>query len=47
MNVIEEPIDRRFIHDTYACRSGKGVHKAVNRYQGWARPARRRAWGRG
>ncbi|NIR90838.1 MAG: RNA-directed DNA polymerase [Gammaproteobacteria bacterium] len=35
MNVIEAPIDRRFIHDSYACRIGKGVYKAVNRYQRW------------
>ena len=33
MNVIEPEIDRRFIYDTYACRKGKGVHAAVNRYQ--------------
>jgi len=37
MNVIEPPLDRRFIHDSYACRRGKGVHAAVDRYQGWAR----------
>ena len=36
MNVIEPPLDRRFITDTYACRKGKGVHLAVDRYQGWA-----------
>jgi len=36
MNVIEPPLDRRFIADTYACRKGKGVHLAVDRYQGWA-----------
>jgi len=37
INVIEAPIDRSFIHDSYACRVGKGVHRAVDRYQGWAR----------
>jgi RNA-directed DNA polymerase len=37
MNVIEPPLDRGFIHDSYACRKGKGVHLAVDRYQGWAR----------
>lgn len=37
MHVIEPPLDRRFIHDSYACRAGKGVHAAVARYQGWAR----------
>jgi len=36
MNVIEPPLDRRFITDSYACRQGKGVHRAVNRYQQWA-----------
>ena len=37
MNVIEPPLDRCFIHDSYACRRGKGVHAAVDRYQVWAR----------
>ncbi len=37
MNLIEPPLDRTFIHDSYACRSGKGTHAAVDRYQGWAR----------
>ncbi|MDS4021928.1 MAG: RNA-directed DNA polymerase [Candidatus Competibacter sp.] len=37
MNVIEPPLDRRFIHDSYACRRDKGVHAAVDRYQLWAR----------
>ncbi len=37
MNVIEPPLDRTFIHDSYACRRGKGVHAAVDRYQAWAR----------
>ena len=37
LNVIEPPIDRRFIADSYACRTGKGVHAAVARYQTWAR----------
>lgn len=36
MNVIEPPLDRGFIVDSYACRSGKGTHAAVRRYQGWA-----------
>ena len=36
MNVIEPPIDRRFVFDSYACRS-KGVHAAVKRYQQWSR----------
>jgi hypothetical protein len=37
MNRIEPPLDRTFIHDSYACRRGKGVHAAVDRYQGWSR----------
>ena len=37
MNVIEPPLDRTFIHDSYACRVGKGTHAAVARYQTWAR----------
>jgi len=37
MNVLEAPLDRTFIHDSYACRKGKGVHAAVGRYQCWAR----------
>ncbi len=36
MNVIEPPVDRRFIDDSYACRRGKGVHRAVDRYQQWS-----------
>ena len=37
MNIIEPSIDRRFIFDSYACRQGKGVHAAVNRYQQWSK----------
>ncbi len=37
INVIEPSIDRRFIYDSYACRNGKGVHAAVNRYQQWSK----------
>jgi len=37
MNIIEPPLDRTFIHDSYACRVGKGTHAAVARYQTWAR----------
>ncbi len=36
LNVIEPPLDRRFIPDSYACRQGKGTHAAVDRYQCWA-----------
>ncbi|AUB82061.1 reverse transcriptase/maturase family protein [Candidatus Thiodictyon syntrophicum] len=37
MRVIEPPLDARFISDSYACRRGKGTHRAVARYQEWAR----------
>jgi hypothetical protein len=37
LNIIEPPIDSRFIHDSYACRRGKGVHAAVDRYQYWSK----------
>ena len=36
INLVEPPLDRTFIHDSYACRKGKGVHAAVARYQGWS-----------
>lgn len=37
MNLVEPALNRTFIDDSYACRRGKGVHAAVDRYQGWAR----------
>lgn len=37
MNVIEPQFDRLMIDDSYACRRGKGVHRAVDRYQELAR----------
>ncbi len=37
MNVVEPLLDKSFIHDSYACRKGKGVHRAVDRYQLWSR----------
>lgn len=37
MNIIEPPLDRRFIHHSYACRRGKGVHQAVDHFQRCAR----------
>ncbi|MDH4081623.1 MAG: reverse transcriptase/maturase family protein [Nitrospira sp.] len=40
MQVIEPPLDRTFISDSYACRKGKGVHAAVDRYQSWAQTYR-------
>ena len=40
MNLIEAPLDRTFVADSYACRQGKGVHAAVDRYQAWAQTYR-------
>jgi RNA-directed DNA polymerase len=36
-NVIEPIFERRFIHDSYANRAGKGTHKALDRAQKFAR----------
>jgi RNA-directed DNA polymerase len=36
-NVIQPIFERRFIHDSYACRVGKGTHRAVDRAQAFAR----------
>ena len=36
-NVIEPIFERTFIHDSYANRKGKGTHKAIVRYQQYAR----------
>jgi RNA-directed DNA polymerase len=40
MQAIEPTLDRTFISDSYACRLGKGVHAAVDRYQDWAQTYR-------
>jgi RNA-directed DNA polymerase len=40
VNLIEARLDRTFIADSYACRRGKGVHAAVDRYQAWAQTYR-------
>lgn len=40
MHIIEPVLDRTFIADSYACRRGKGVHAAVERYQAWSRTYR-------
>lgn len=40
MQLIEPPLDRRFISDSYACRKGKGVHEALDRYQAWTQTYR-------
>jgi RNA-directed DNA polymerase len=34
---IEPFFDRRFIHDSYACRKGKGTHRALDRAQSFLR----------
>lgn len=36
-NLIEPLFERRFIHDSYACRVGKGTHAALARAQQFAR----------
>jgi RNA-directed DNA polymerase len=45
---LERYWERVFIHDSYACRKGKGVHAAVDRLQRFIRQAtangQRRAW---
>lgn len=43
-SVIEPLIDARFIHDTYACRKGKGNHRAVARVRSLCASAQRQ-WG--
>jgi len=37
VRVIEPIFERRFIHDSYACRVGKGTHRALDRCQEFAR----------
>lgn len=39
-NVIEPIFERRFIYDSYACRVGKGTHRALDRAQEFARRRR-------
>lgn len=36
-HVVEPIFESRFIHDSYACREGKGTHRALNRCQKFAR----------
>ena len=40
-NVIEPLFERRFIYDSYACRVGKGTHRALDRAQRFLRRQRR------
>ena len=34
--------EKQFIHDSYACRVGKGTHKAVNRLHNWLKQTDRK-----
>jgi len=36
-NIIEPLLDKAMIHDSYACRSGKGMHKALDKAQEFLR----------
>lgn len=36
-NVIETLFDKSFIFDSYACRKGKGTHRAIKRLQSFLR----------
>jgi RNA-directed DNA polymerase len=40
VNVIEPLFERRFIHHSYACRTGKGTHRALQQFVVWARSSR-------
>lgn len=37
VNVLEPIFEKRFIHDSYACRRGKGTHRAIQRAQQFLR----------
>ena len=37
MNLLEPVFEHHMIPHSYACRVGKGVHKAVDQYQRWAK----------
>lgn len=40
-NIIEPLINKTFIHDSYACRTGKGTHAGADRAQGFIRQVER------
>jgi len=40
VNVIEPIFERRFIHGSYACRKGKGTHRALRQFVSWVRSSR-------
>ncbi len=37
LNVLEPVFEPSFLYDSYACRRGKGQHRAICRYQRWSR----------
>jgi retron-type reverse transcriptase len=39
-NIIEPILDRGFVYDSYACRTGKGTHAAVLRLESFLRSLR-------
>lgn len=43
--VLGPIMERRFIYHSYACRSGKGIHKGANQTQAWLRECEKK-WGR-
>ena len=40
-NIIEPLVNKTFIHDSYACRTGKGTHAGADRAQGFIRQVER------
>ena len=40
VNVIEPIFERRFIHHSYACRKGRGTHRALRQFVSWVRTSR-------
>jgi len=40
-NIVEPIFEKSFIYDSYACRTGKGTHKAVNRLSYFLKVAKR------
>ena len=45
-HVIEPIFERSFIFDTYACRIGKGTHKAVDRFSHYSKKFNYRRYGK-
>jgi len=40
VNIIEPVFERRFIEHSYACRTGKGTHRALKQFIHWARSSK-------